>query len=56
MGGGLCLDTRIVKHEVRYSYGSTRKTEHCLIGGDDRSSIMPDWGVKTAPKTEAAAE
>lgn len=54
-GGGLCLETRIVKHRVRYSYGATRETEHCLVGGDDRSNIMPDWGKKSEASTPAKA-
>lgn len=38
-----CLETRLVRHRVKYSVASERVDEHCLIGGEDRSSIMPDW-------------
>ena len=47
--GGLCMDTRIVKHKVSYSYQAERETEHHLIGGEDRSSILPDWGKGAEP-------
>jgi len=47
MLGGLCLETRIVKYEIQYSHSAKRVSEHCLIGGDDRSNCMPDWGKKS---------
>ncbi|MBR8182114.1 hypothetical protein KDW54_06850 [Burkholderia ambifaria] len=42
----ICLETRIVKHEVEYSYKERAVSEHALVGGEDRSNIMPDWGKK----------
>lgn len=42
---GICLETRIVKHTVKYSIEAERKSEHLTIGGEDRSNCMPDWGV-----------
>lgn len=51
--GCLCLETRIVKHKVRYSYGVTRESVHCTVGGDDRSNCIPDWGTKE-PAAKAA--
>lgn len=43
-GGGLCLETRIVKYKIAHSYEITRVAEHMRIGGDDRSNCIPDWG------------
>ncbi|MDN7413448.1 hypothetical protein QZM42_33525 [Burkholderia vietnamiensis] len=40
----LCLETRIVKHQVKYSYEETSVSEHAFIGSDDRSNSMPDYG------------
>lgn len=42
----ICLETRLIKHEIKYSYSETDVSEHCLITGEDRSSCMPDWGKK----------
>lgn len=39
---GICLETRLVKHSVKYSYESTVESAHAVIGSDDRSSVMPD--------------
>lgn len=39
----ICLETRIVKHQVKYSYEETSTSEHALIGGEDRSNCYPDW-------------
>lgn len=55
-GGGLCLETRIVKHKITYSYSCERVSEHDTISGDDRSNCVPDWGAKKsdeAPKIAA---
>lgn len=43
-----CLETRLVKHRLTYSYEVTTVSAHALIGSEDRSSIMPDWGKKEA--------
>ena len=40
---GICLRSRIVKCSVKYSVEVERQSEHCEIGGDDRSNFMPDW-------------
>jgi len=42
----LCLETRLVKHTITYSVDSKRISEHVLITGEDRSSMMPDWNKK----------
>lgn len=42
--GGLCIESRLVKHQVEYSYKSTAISQHEIIGGNDRSNSMPDWG------------
>jgi hypothetical protein len=47
LGGSLCLETRIVKYAIQYSYKTEAVSTHCVIGGEDRSAIMPDWGTKT---------
>lgn len=44
---GFCLQSRIVKCEIKYSVETERVSEHCVIGGDDRSNCMPDWGKKS---------
>jgi len=41
-----CIETRLVKHEVKYSYSSQALSAHVAIGGEDRSGVMPDWGKK----------
>lgn len=50
----LCIETRLVEHDIVYSYGSTATKPVALIGGDDRSSIMPDWGKQPPPLKQAA--
>lgn len=45
----LCLESRIVKHKWKYSYSSQRVSDHAVIGGDDRSNTMPDWGTANCP-------
>jgi hypothetical protein len=44
--GGICLRSRIVKFAIKYSIEVARQTEHCEIGGDDRTNCIPDWGNK----------
>lgn len=44
-----CVETRLIEHEINYSYTSTAKKAVAPIGGEDRSAIMPDWGVKPPP-------
>ena len=43
-GGGLCIETKLVKHVIETSSKCEAVSEHDIIGGDDRSNIMPDWG------------
>lgn len=40
----ICLETRIIKHTIEYSYKITAVSAHEMIGGEDRSNYMPDWG------------
>lgn len=42
----LCLETRIIKHKVEYSFSEEAVSEHCIVGGEDRSGYFPDWGNK----------
>ena len=39
----LCLETRIVKHTIKYSHEIEAISEHDHIKGDDRSNCIPDW-------------
>lgn len=41
----ICLDTRIVRHRVEWSHKIVAVSAHHTVGGEDRSSIMPDWNV-----------
>jgi hypothetical protein len=41
-----CLETRLVRHKVRYEYAIVAESAHAVIGSDDRSGLMPDWGAK----------
>lgn len=47
----LCLETRLIEHEIKYSYSSTGVKAGAVIGGDDRSNIMFGWGEKTPVTT-----
>jgi len=42
----LGFETRLVKHEFKYTEEHKAVSAHCLISGDDRSSMMPDWNKK----------
>ena len=46
-GGGLCMETRIVKYEITYTRECKRVSEHAFISGEDRSNCIPDWGKKS---------
>lgn len=46
-----CIETRLIEHKIEYSYASTANKPVALVGGDDRSNIMPDWGKPTPPHT-----
>lgn len=43
-----CLETRLVKHKLQYEFSSEAVSAHAIIGGDDRSGMMPDYGSKSA--------
>jgi hypothetical protein len=45
---GICLETRLIKHEITYSSKAVAVSQHCIIGGDDRSNCVPDWGKKSS--------
>lgn len=36
-----CLETRLVKHLLKYEFSSTAESAHAVIGGDDRSGMKP---------------
>lgn len=46
--GSLCLETRIVEHEVEYKYSERVVAAHAPIGGDDfggtKPPTTPFWG------------
>ena len=42
-----CLETRLVKHKLRYEFSSEAVSAHAIVGGDDRSGMMPDYGQST---------
>ena len=42
----ICLETRLIKHEIKWSQTITAVSQHCKISGEDRSNIIPDWGQK----------
>lgn len=44
--GSLCLETRLVKHKIEYQTKAVAISEHANIGGDDRSHVMPDYGIQ----------
>ena len=46
MLGGLCLETRLIKHILETTHSIKAEGFYKVVGGDDRSSSMPDWGEK----------
>lgn len=43
----ICLETRIVKYEVKTTHSIRAISSHKNIGEEDsRTGVMPDWGVK----------
>ena len=42
-GSSICLETRLVEHKIKYTYETVAVSQHCLVSGEDRSNIMPDW-------------
>lgn len=51
-GGGICTESRIVKHEIKYSISEKAVSHHELIQGYDRSNTLPDWGKATPTNTD----
>lgn len=52
-----CIETRLIEHKIEYSFKSTATKAVAPVGGDDRSSIMPDWGkTEPPPLPKEAAE
>ena len=45
IAGGLCLETKLVKHKIESTYKCEAVSDHKLISGEDRSNCMPDWGT-----------
>ena len=48
LGGGWCIETRLVKASVKLTYEVEFISAHDVVGGEDRSHVMPDWGKKDA--------
>ena len=44
--GGICLDTKLIKHRLVTEFKCEAVSEHDLIGGENRSNCIPDWGKK----------
>jgi hypothetical protein len=42
-----CLETRLVKHELKYNQSVEAVSVHDVVGGENRSHIMPDWNDET---------
>lgn len=42
----MCLETRLVKYEIKHETTWKAVSTHAEIGGEDRSNLMPDWGKK----------
>ena len=42
---GICLETRLIKHKIKYSSEAVAVSQHCLVGGEDRSNCIPDLGT-----------
>ena len=36
-----CLETRLVKHRLKYEFSSFAESAHATIGGEDRSGMKP---------------
>ena len=47
LGGALCLSTRLIMHEIKTTYEITALSYHDHIHGDNRSNIMPDYGIES---------
>jgi hypothetical protein len=52
----LCLETRIVKAELKLTFEKTFVSAHELVGPTDRSNLMPDWGKQEYSIAETSAE
>ncbi len=49
---GMCLETKLVEHELITTHECNAVSEHCLIGGEDRTNCLPDWGKPKDPNKE----
>ena len=47
--GAMCVESRIVAHRVKYSMSEEAISEHSIISGEDRTSIVPDWNTEKQP-------
>lgn len=45
---GICLETRLIKYEVSHSHKAVAVSQHCIVGGEDRSNFVPDYGIKSS--------
>ena len=41
---GVCLETRIISHQIKHTHKIETIATHGHIHGDDRSNCIPDWG------------
>lgn len=41
-----CLETKIVKHSIKFEIITEAVSDHCIIGGEDRSHLIPEWKGK----------
>ena len=39
---GICLESKLIKHEIKTVSECTAVSEHKLISGEDRSNMMPE--------------
>lgn len=51
IAGNLCLETRILSCKISWTYSIEVIGAHEHIHGDDRSNVMPDYGVRPANPT-----
>jgi hypothetical protein len=42
--GHSCIETRLIKHKISFSMEIVAVSSHAEIGGDNKSSMMPDYG------------
>lgn len=49
----MCIETRIIKAKLEFSFEKTFVSAHELVGPADRSNLLPDWGKPKAAISEA---